>query len=199
MAETIGQHIYDLKQQKLEVTRSIYNFYKTYDYDNQELFKIDVDFILGLYGIALTEPKKVRTEQEKFREALINKYGNCILTNNDPVECDACHIIPLTEGENYDVDNGLLMSKSLHKLFDENYWCICPLINNQPINNQPINNQPINNQLTNAVLKVVINKKKLGNKKLSCSAYDGVILPIKTNSTLLSNLKKRYEMYLLHT
>ena len=196
MAETIGQHIYNLKQQNLEVTRNIYNCYKTYDYDSQELFKIDVDFIIGLYGMALTEPKKVRTEQEKFREALINRYGNCILTNNDPVECDACHIIPLSEGENYDVDNGLLISKSLHKLFDENYWCICPLINGQLIADQLVDNQLVDNQLINVVLKVVINKKKLGNKKLSCLAYDGVILSIKINTTLLSNLKKRYEMYI---
>ena len=40
--------------------------------------------------------------------------------------CEACHIIPFSESNNFDIDNGLLLNSNLHKLFDKYYWSINP-------------------------------------------------------------------------
>ena len=43
----------------------------------------------------------------------------CIVTNDNCVrELTACHIIPIKENENYDIDNGLLLKESIHRTFD---------------------------------------------------------------------------------
>lgn len=60
-----------------------------------------------------------RIGQDEFRNALIKRYGKCIITDDDPQMCQACHIIPFKECNNYQIDNGLLMTASLHKLFDD--------------------------------------------------------------------------------
>ena len=42
-------------------------------------------------------------------------------------ECDAAHIIPITNPtSSYKITNGLLLSKILHETFDRYYWSINP-------------------------------------------------------------------------
>jgi hypothetical protein len=48
---------------------------------------------------------------------LIKRDKSCIISNNDYEECDAAHIVPLLDSNNYDVDNGLLLDKSLHSSY----------------------------------------------------------------------------------
>ena len=63
-----------------------------------------------------------RLYQEKFRYNLIKKYESCIITGKDVDICEACHIIPHSEctyDKKYDINNGLLMCKELHTLFDK--------------------------------------------------------------------------------
>jgi predicted restriction endonuclease len=59
-----------------------------------------------------------RIGQKDFRSALIDRYMGCVVTGDEPDLCEACHIIPYSESKNCDVDNGLLMTATFHKLFD---------------------------------------------------------------------------------
>lgn len=72
--------------------------------------------------------KEVRNHQRTFREKIISKYKSCIITHKPPDMCEACHIIPYSENEKkrYDINNGLLLSADLHRLFDKYCWSINP-------------------------------------------------------------------------
>jgi len=69
-------------------------------------------------------------DDKQFRKDVIAKYNNkCIISNNDIIMCDVAHIIPFCEAnefEKYDVNNGLLLSSELHKLFDKKLLKINP-------------------------------------------------------------------------
>lgn len=107
-----------------------------------------------------------RTPQEEFRNKLIEKYKSCVVTGNDPDECEACHIISLNDSYNFDIDNGLLLSSSLHTTFDKHIWSI------------------------NDDCKIVV---KNDNKVYLIKDYDGMKLTLNENTR--TNLKKHYEIY----
>lgn len=70
----------------------------------------------------IIEEKKKRQYQSKFRKDLIKKYKQCIISNDDEDLCEASHIIPFSESDHtqmYDINNGLLLSSTLHKMFDD--------------------------------------------------------------------------------
>ena len=167
----LGEYLLN-KQYQQNLTRNIYSEYELFNYNSSELFKIDVDSLLSIYQIQLTEPKKIRSKQEKFRDDLIKRDKSCIISNNDYEECDAAHIVPLLDSNNYDVDNGLLLDKSLHSSFDKHYWCIHP-----------------------NTLKIVL-KSNLQGRNLSCVKYENQLINIKPNNKILENLQKRYELFL---
>ena len=56
--------------------------------------------------------------QNVFREGLINRFNKCIISDLHFDVCEACHIIPFSESNSFDIDNGLLLNCILHKLFD---------------------------------------------------------------------------------
>jgi ParB/RepB/Spo0J family partition protein len=64
--------------------------------------------------------------QNYYREGLINRYKKCIISGMHMEVCEACHIIPFSESENFDINNGILLNSVLHKLFDKHYWSINP-------------------------------------------------------------------------
>jgi ParB family chromosome partitioning protein len=64
--------------------------------------------------------------QSEYRAKLIERYKNCIISNLHPNLCEACHIIPFSECENFDIENGLLLNPILHKLFDSHQFSIEP-------------------------------------------------------------------------
>jgi predicted restriction endonuclease len=116
---------YDNKQ----LYETIYTQYLDFDYDNEELYKLHLDFMLkNLYNITIIKYNKKRLGQVEFRKQLLKKFNNkCIVTNetcND--ELTAAHIIPISKEENYDIDNGLLLSETLHRTFDKYKWSINP-------------------------------------------------------------------------
>ena len=106
-------------------------------------------------------------------EELITRDKTCVISANDYDECDAAHIVPLVKSNNYDIDNGLLLNKTLHDSFDKHYWCIDP-----------------------HTLRVILNKSKLSDRKFSCTKYDNILVNIQPNKKMLKNLKKRYEMFI---
>lgn len=72
---------------------------------------------------------KHRRGQRKFREKLIKKYNSkCALLGIHSSLCDAAHIYPYSEcksvEEKYDENNGILLSATLHKAYDKNYFWI---------------------------------------------------------------------------
>lgn len=174
--QSLAEYIFRAKNESISLTREIYNSNYDFGYNDINLFKFDVDYYLDMYQLNLTEPKKIRSDQDKFRDKLIERYKQCVITETDPEECDAAHIVPLSESNNYDVDNGLLLTKSLHETFDKHYWCI---------------------DITNINdLRIILNKKKLIGKKLTCSKYENKQINLPLNDKLVNNLKKRYELFL---
>jgi len=72
-----------------------------------------------LYKFTNKELKNKRNEQNEFRQKLIDLDGNCVISEDDCEQCQACHIIPLCESKSYDVNNGILLNFNLHNMFDK--------------------------------------------------------------------------------
>ncbi len=67
--------------------------------------------------------------QNLYRNEIIKRFNNCILSNMHYDVCEAAHIIPFSDAPNedcYNIDNGLLLNSILHKLFDKYDWSINP-------------------------------------------------------------------------
>ena len=78
---------------------------------------------------SILKRNKHRRGQKKFREKLIKKYDSkCALLGIHASLCDAAHIYPYAEckhsQEKYDENNGILLSATLHKAYDKNYFWI---------------------------------------------------------------------------
>jgi putative restriction endonuclease len=107
------------------------NLFSLYKYLTTKFWKEDVD--LEMYDEfsyeCTTELSDKRTIQNKFRKSLIIRYEKCIISGNGEIVCEACHIKPYilcNEKEKSDVNNGLLLDSSLHKLFDNYLISINP-------------------------------------------------------------------------
>ena len=164
---------YILRQiQNQTLTRNIYSKADKFNYESHNIFKTDVDFLLKAYDLQITEPKNIRSEQDNFRQKLINRDVCCVISNTDYEDCEAAHIIPLAESNNYDIENGLLLDRTLHSGFDKHYWCINP-----------------------HTMRVVLNETKIKERNLSCVKYLDKLINIQPNEKILKNLEKRYEMF----
>lgn len=69
-----------------------------------------------------------RRGQAKFRQDLIEAYGQCLVTGctYEPI-LEAAHIYPYSEGGNFSIENGLLLRADIHTLFDLGLIAICTL------------------------------------------------------------------------
>ena len=72
---------------------------------------------------------RYRKGQRQFRDKLIKKFDSkCALLGIHSKLCEAAHIYPYAEcKKNYDkynVNNGILLSATLHKAYDRNYFWI---------------------------------------------------------------------------
>lgn len=70
--------------------------------------------------------KAGRARQEEFRRLVIARDGVCVLSGYHPDECEAAHIVPFCESLSFDPDNGILLNRVLHKLFDDRVFSIDP-------------------------------------------------------------------------
>jgi hypothetical protein len=98
--------------------------YKNYDKEHYEKYEIN-DETLAFIMYDVTTKKKSALErkgQKKFKNQLIERYNNkCVISCNPMIVTEAAHIIPFSMCNSetcYDVNNGLLLSANLHKLFD---------------------------------------------------------------------------------
>ena len=102
---------------------------KYYNNNNNSIFIIN--FIMydkfKYYPLNSPNPEiiklaKERIGQTEFRYNIINRDKVCIITGDDADICEACHIIPFNECKNYNINNGILLNKNLHDMFDKYYF-----------------------------------------------------------------------------
>lgn len=117
------------KHNNSEINYNIYNEYAFFGYTNEKLYTLHLDFLLdNVYDIKLVTNTRKRLNQYDFRIEILKKFNyQCIITC-ETCECEltASHIIPVSDNEDYDIDNGLLLRENLHKTFDNFMWSINP-------------------------------------------------------------------------
>ena len=98
-----------------------------YSYLNEsELGQYDFNFDLDIQDMMLSREMmtevKVRKFQHRFRKLVLDRdLKCCICCTDNYVVLDACHIKPYSackDDEAYDENNGIVMCKNHHKLFD---------------------------------------------------------------------------------
>ena len=65
-----------------------------------------------------------RLEQSKFRETIIKRDKQCLISGDDSEICEACHIIPYNESKNCNSNNGILLNRCFHNMFDKYLFSI---------------------------------------------------------------------------
>jgi predicted restriction endonuclease len=116
-----------------------------------------------------TEEKEIRVGQALFRQQQIERYGECIVSGKDVMVCDAAHIIPYCEcnGANmYDVDNGLLLAKEIHELFDQKLLIINPNTQKVELDQKILNTERMKEFWQYHNKKITLNKKTWDNLRL---------------------------------
>jgi hypothetical protein len=175
----------DNKIDEYEIFINIYINYLKHNYVTREQCKNSLFLIFDVYFsktidiyiindmLKKTNDILYRGEQQKFRKDLINKFSKCIITGNDIVECEAVHIIDLYDEKlNYNINNGLILTSSLHASFDKLIWCINPETFNIEINN------------------------KYENKNLLINNYKHLNFKHLFNDQMIINLKKKYNKFI---
>lgn len=102
-----------------------------------------------------------REGQNKFRKELILRDKNCLISGDNADICEACHIVPYSEVKSFDISNGLLLNRCLHKLFDNYLWSI-DSSNNVKFSNNLLNSNNYSNYIKyNGIkLNILTNSKK---------------------------------------
>lgn len=91
---------------------------------------LEIEFNVQIKDKINKELKNKRCDKE-FRKSVKERYNNkCIITGYDVAVCDVAHIVEyskcLTYDEKYDINNGVLLCKNMHALFDKYYFSINP-------------------------------------------------------------------------
>ena len=75
---------------------------------------------------------KCRTQQGKFRQQILAKFGEyCFITNCQVKELvTAAHIIPFSDEQDNSIENGLPLRQDIHTLFDKHLIKLCVLTGN---------------------------------------------------------------------
>lgn len=152
--------------------KEIYDHHKDHGFVNKEDCLYDIYDIIDIYNIPIDSNKlntilKInrdiinRDSQQKFRQLVEDKFKKCVISGNDIIECDACHIVPLTDDINNNVDNGILLTKSLHTTFDKYLWSINPDTLEVETNNGY--NILINNYVGNKIDKKYVTESFISN------------------------------------
>lgn len=131
--------------------KDIYNYIKKHqeqhpqeviDYlVSQNFLKDDIEFIYEVdFDISLkkeTIEERERRLDTKFKKEVRERYHRCVISEHSQTQCDVIHLLSFSESneyQKYDPNNGLLMDKSLHSLFDKYYFTINPENNQIELN-----------------------------------------------------------------
>jgi ParB/RepB/Spo0J family partition protein len=109
------------KQEEIIIKQSVIQLIKSDEYYKKKI--LDLEKKQPLY---ITADMRNPVLQNTFREGLINRFNNCIISDMHFDVCEACHIIPFSEYTSFDMNNGLLLNSVLHKLFDNYEFSINP-------------------------------------------------------------------------
>ena len=85
--------------------------------------------LVAAFRDRVVSTRKPRPGQQAFRQALLEAYeGRCVVTGCDVAAAlEAAHIVPHTGQPELDtLENGLLLRRDLHSLFDALLWTIDP-------------------------------------------------------------------------
>ncbi|MFZ1725543.1 MAG: HNH endonuclease signature motif containing protein [Albidovulum sp.] len=100
-------------------------------YWEMEVLQHKEDLIAGLQN-RKTATQKARPGQAQFRDKVMQRYeGRCVITKCPISEAlEAAHVMPQTSDRKWDhPDNGLLLRRDLHGMFDKMLWSIDPKSN----------------------------------------------------------------------
>jgi hypothetical protein len=106
-----------------------FNNFKDFGYETKNLLMIDLEFLVeNIYNdVKIIDNKNIRLSQGEFRNELLDKYGKCLITDNEcPYELEACHLVEVKDGGDYFIENGIILEANLHNTFDKYLWCINP-------------------------------------------------------------------------
>jgi hypothetical protein len=121
------------------------------------------------YILPRSVEKDIRDRQDFFRKELIFRYGSCIISGKDITVCDASHIIPHCKcniKNMYDVNNGLLLAKEIHELFDKKLLIINPNTKKVELDKKILNNNKMKEFWQYHNQEIFLNKQTWDNLKL---------------------------------
>jgi len=124
----IDKYLFNLNKNYI-IKSELLKDYENFDYEDEDIMELDLDLLLAVKykNIKASDTKDERKEQTKFRKNLLKIYSKCIVTDNDcETELDAAHIIPHSDGGEYNFDNGLILNTNIHRTFDKYLWSINP-------------------------------------------------------------------------
>ena len=95
---------------------SIYNKLKNYERPLLNMMFYDK------FGYVHEETEeRTKRRDDKFKKEVKRRYKSCIITGKSVRICEVAHIVPFSGSnyiEKYDPDNGILLCRELHNLFD---------------------------------------------------------------------------------
>jgi hypothetical protein len=121
------------------INSNIYINYKKFNYNNEDLFKYHLHFLLDTIYTHIefkndilplninNDPMYYNIHIKNLKTDLIKKYKKCIITNTENIdELEQVFIINYKYYNDYNINNSLLLSKKISTLFKNNSWCINP-------------------------------------------------------------------------
>lgn len=102
--------------------------YKNFNFFDKEIFEDELTFLLeNVYDIKILESDRKRIKQKDWALDIKSRFNNkCVITKVSESYLEACHLLEINEKENYDLDNGILLTKNLHTQFDNHEFGINP-------------------------------------------------------------------------
>jgi hypothetical protein len=107
--------------------KTLVDNYILFGYDDVELFEYELNILLKyVYKNKIISEKEHRPNQHNFRNNILQLYDNKCIISKYTKPLEAAHILEYCKYKDDNIYNGLLLTSSLHKLFDEYRWIINP-------------------------------------------------------------------------
>lgn len=102
--------------------------YKDFGYDDEEIFDDELNFLLeNVYNIKVLKSKRKRLRQQEWANKIRMKFNNsCVISGVNESYLESCHLVEVKDCEDYNENNGILLTKNLHTQFDNQEFGINP-------------------------------------------------------------------------
>jgi predicted restriction endonuclease len=120
----VNSNIKSIKRTDLDYNKFGY----TYDESCKELFEDELFFLTEQFGISMNTNEINTYRKDDWSDDVKDLYEyTCIISGEtNKTYLDACHILELRDCVNFDINNGIVLTKNLHSQFDNYEWCINP-------------------------------------------------------------------------